>query len=258
MNHILFSICELAGVARVKFTRKKTAPANIFTAHADFELFFNDHASLISFGQELDRQFELFQEEMETAMTDLREELYQNLPRYRRKVKDRLLALFPKQNKEQILLERISFEKTILITEKPDKRITDRILLFMYAQENLLQRLDTFLENCHNQLLGHPGGQRLPGPVQFVPVNQPADTNKLPKLKWADTKSSLVELIYALHRSGSITDENDQKVTFDLLARFFSTQLNMHLSQPQGLMAAIRRRKKDETSFIYQMYLKTK
>jgi hypothetical protein len=80
MNHILFSIRELAGVARVKFTRKKTAPANIFTAHADFELFFNDHASLISFGQELDRQFELFQEEMKTAMTDIREELYQNPP----------------------------------------------------------------------------------------------------------------------------------------------------------------------------------
>ena len=66
-------------------------------------------------------------------------------------------------------------------------------------------------------------------------------------LFWTDNKVALVELVYALHRSGAI---NKGKLEIKQLSEVFETIFNIELGDLYRAFLEIRNRKKDRTKFI--------
>ena len=260
MNRILTVIYNLVGTARVKIVRKKTMNAHYLNGMADIDLSFNGHNSLVSYEEELNRHFDDFEMDIEEEMgrRQSMNEMFAQLHRYRRNVTDKLLMLFPSQNKEQFLFERVVIEKSILLNEKPEKRLLDRILLFMQVQERLLKRIELYLMDCLGQLQTLLQlGQLTVRPAEVD--NRAESTNDPSIWKWNNSKSNLLELIYGIYLAGLIVNKNnEQKATLDSLVQYFSQQFNVNLPQPQGLLAALKRRKKEDTSLLQQMQLKIK
>lgn len=260
MNRILTVIYNLVGTARVKIVRKKTMNAHYLNGMADIEVSFNGHNSIASYEEELNCHFNDFELDIEEEMgqRQSRGEMFDVLHRYRRKVADKLLMLFPNHNKEQFLFERVVIEKSILFNEKPDKQLLDRILLFMQVQERLLKRIEHYLADCLGQLQTLLQlGQLTIRPAEVD--NRGESTSELSVWKWNNSKSNLLELIYGIYLAGLIVNKNnEQKATLDSLVQYFSQQFNINLPQPQGLLAALKRRKKEDTSLLQQMQLKIK
>ena len=119
-------------------------------------------------------------------------------------------------------------------------------------------RIEHYLVDCLGQLQTLLQlGQLTVRPAEVD--NRAESTNDLSIWKWNNSKSNLLELIYGIYLAGLIVNKNnEQKATLHSLVQYFSQQFNINIPQPQGLLAALKRRKNEDTSLLQQMQLKIK
>lgn len=154
MNRILTVIYNLVGTARVKIVRKKPVNAHYLSGMADIDLSFNGHNSLVSYEEELNRHFDDFEMEIEEEMgrRQSRSEMFAQLHRYRRNVTDKLLMLFPSQNKEQFLFERVVIENAMQELQRQLEELTGKVELLqtqlakITKAKNILVGDDAYVE----------------------------------------------------------------------------------------------------------------
>ena len=70
------------------------------------------------------------------------------------------------------------------------------------------------------------------------------------KMQWTDSKTSLVELIYALYSSGCINNGN---ISLKKMAQFTEAMFQIEIGDPYRTFLEIRGRKKSRTAFLDEM-----
>jgi hypothetical protein len=70
------------------------------------------------------------------------------------------------------------------------------------------------------------------------------------KMQWTDSKTSLVELIYALYSSGCINNGN---ISLKEMAQFTEAMFQIEIGDPYRTFLEIRGRKKSRTAFLDEM-----
>lgn len=77
-------------------------------------------------------------------------------------------------------------------------------------------------------------------------------TTEEPKLKWSDSKASMVELIYALHAKGVFNDGN---ASLKEVAEYFQQSFDIDLGNYHRSYLEIRQRKIERTKFLDSLIL---
>ncbi|MBT2623514.1 RteC domain-containing protein, partial [Chryseobacterium sp. ISL-6] len=83
--------------------------------------------------------------------------------------------------------------------------------------------------------------------IQNIGQNTKHDTNVMSKLSWTSSKVSLIELVYALHKTKCFNGGN---IDFSEVVRFTEEVLNINLGNFYKTIGEIKNRKYSSTKFL--------
>ena len=266
MVNSLESILEEISKAEVKLGRGTGRMAiNLFEYQEVVDLHFNGHPSL----KDYDHHCEALLQELKSNLDSI---ITANLPVHITvrdidlllyEVRSQEKRYFPSRAKEDWFLKthfKIKHQKE----QFSDDIVRGTILRYLNIQQRLIERtkqlldhrfthLRTSLSIRQTEIEPHQSeteqfATSVNGQIQMFPENQYRS-----KLQWNRSQCDLLELILCLKRSHSITSIEGTLKQKDLISEF-SQFLNFQMKYPDQSIQSIKRRKKDQTSYTFELH----